>query len=224
MRRTTLVVIAMTLLVSFVLVPGIYAHSDGTTHAETRAETSSLDASDSPAVASGKETEKSQSSADENSDGEWLEVLLPGFTGAKNLHPMFVHFPIVFLWAALGFSLVTWLRHPTFYERLARWMLYLGLVSLPVTAASGFWAVGGWGGGHNATHRNLMLITTALAFALWGLLRLVRGRDQLYRIVLTVGLLVVTITMTLGADRGAWLVYVEGAGVQSEGHVHKKAP
>ncbi|MFB6347766.1 MAG: DUF2231 domain-containing protein [bacterium] len=150
----------------------------------------------------------------------WLRTLFPGLSSVKNIHPMFVHFPIVFLVTSLLFSVVSWIRDSQFFLDLARWMFWLGLVALPVTVATGFWAVGGWGGGHVTGHRNFMLLTTVLAFVLFGILRTVAGRERVYRIVLTVGLVIVVTFMTLGADRGAWLVFQKGAGVQEVEHEH----
>lgn len=150
-----------------------------------------------------------------------LSRVLPGFSQAPNLHPMFVHFPIVFFYAALFFAALSWYRRRSFFLALSRWMFWLGLGTLPLAAATGFWAVGGWGHEHVTVHRNLMLATTVLAVVLLGLTRWCSDRQRLYRIVLTAGLVVVTGVMTLGADRGAWLVFVQGSGVRSEGHVHQ---
>jgi uncharacterized membrane protein len=150
----------------------------------------------------------------------FLNTLLPGLTGAPNIHPMLVHFPIVFLWTSLLFVGASWFWKPEEFLAMAKWMFWLGLVALPITAGTGFWAIGGWGGGHVTIHRNVMLITTGLAFLLFGILRWLADRQRLYRIVMTVGLIIVVTFMTLGADRGAWLVFVEGSGVKPAEHVH----
>lgn len=149
-----------------------------------------------------------------------LEALLPGLAGAPNVHPMVVHFPIVFLLTSLLFVGLSWFRRSDFFLRAAQWLFWLGLVALLAAVLTGFLAVGGWGDGHVTVHRNLMLITALLAFGLFGLLRWMADRRRLYRIVLTAGLILVTLVMTLGADRGAWLVFVEGAGVQPVEHQH----
>lgn len=150
----------------------------------------------------------------------FLKTLFPGLTGAPNIHPMLVHFPIVLLCLSLLFVSASWFWKPEQFLSTAKWMFWLGLVALPLTAASGFWAVGGWGEGHVTTHRNLMLVTVGLAFLLFGILRWLADRDRIYRILMTVGLIIVVTFMTLGADRGAWLVFVEGSGVKPAEQVH----
>ncbi|MFB6346894.1 MAG: DUF2231 domain-containing protein [bacterium] len=156
----------------------------------------------------------------ESKPDSWFETLLPGLAGAPNVHPMLVHFPIVFLWTALLFITGSWFGRRDQFLIMAKWLFWLGLFTLPLTATSGFLAVGGWGGGHVTVHRNLMVATTVLAFLLFAVLRIVAGQKRLYRIVMTIGLVVVVAVMSLGADRGAWLVFVKGSGVQPAPHVH----
>lgn len=175
----------------------------------------------SPRDTKEKSREAGHTDHSEDSDqSALLNTLLPGLTGAPNIHPMLVHFPIVFLCTSLLFVGTSWFWKPEPFLTTAQWMFWLGLIALPITAGTGFLAVGGWGGGHVTTHRNLMLITMALAFLLFGALRWLAGRDRVYRIVMTVGLIIVVTFMTLGADRGAWLVYVKGSGVKPVEHVH----
>lgn len=148
-----------------------------------------------------------------------FERFLPGFTQAPDLHPMFVHFPIVLLWTSLLFVIGSWFFYPVRFLQFGRWLFWLSLVALPITAATGFWAVGGWGGGHLTSHRNLMLITITLSYVLFGLLRVV-SEVNIYRFTLTIGLIILVLFMSLGADRGAWLVFVEGSGVKPVEHNH----
>lgn len=150
----------------------------------------------------------------------WYRRLMAGFFGAPDIHPMLVHFPIVFLWTAFFFAGLSWWRNSASYQQMAQWLFWAGLLALPITAASGFWAVEGWGGGPNALHRNLMLITTGLAFGLFAVLRWVAERPRVYRMVMTLGLILVVTTLTLGADQGAWLVFEKGMGVKPAQHQH----
>jgi uncharacterized membrane protein len=179
-----------------------------------------------------QETNKNKTSADTEpaptggqqsgtSGGWFLEFLLPGLTQVEDVHPLFVHFPIVLVWTALLFVGFSWFGYEDEFLRTARWMFWLLLIALPVTLTTGFLAVAGWGEGHAVGHRNWMLLTTVAAYLLFGLERWFADRKRLYRIVLTVGLVIVTVFMTIGADRGAWLVYVEGAGVEPAEHVHE---
>jgi uncharacterized membrane protein len=150
-----------------------------------------------------------------------MSKLFPGLSGAQDIHPMFVHFPIVLVFTALFFAVLSLFGRSDQFIRTARWLFWLALVALPVTVLTGFIAVGGWGDGHVVGHRNWMILTLVSAYLLFGVTRWVADRDRLYRIVLTVGLLIVSVLMTLGADRGSWLVYVEGAGVTPAEHVHE---
>ena len=201
------------------------ALSDDETHGHESGE-STVHHRENEATHSARDTNEQSSEAGhrDHSEGSrqsgFLNILLPGLTGAPNIHPMLVHFPIVFLWTSLLLVGGSWFWKPEEFLTTAKWMFWLGLIALPVTAAAGFQAVGGWGGGHVTTHRNLMLITTGLAFLLFGILRWLADHLRLYRIVMTVGLIIVVTFMTLGADRGAWLVFVEGSGVKPAEHVH----
>lgn len=154
-------------------------------------------------------------------DQTLLRSLLPGLAGAPNIHPMIVHFPIALFVVASVLILLSWKWKPDELLLVSKWFFWIGVGVLPIAVATGFFAIGGWGNGHVVAHRNLMLITSGLAFILAVLAFLIRKKGKrIQRIVLTIGLVVISITMTLGADRGAWLVFVEGSGVQSEGHRH----
>lgn len=202
---------------------GVHTHdqpsqSSDTTATESDDDTESTDGSST--LASDTVTTTGHGASTTHPSEGLLKPVLPGLSGAPNFHPMLVHFPIVFLVTATLFVLLSWISYPEHFLMLGRWMFWLGLISLPVVLASGFWAVGGWGGGHVSGHRNLMLLTTLLAYLVFAAGRFVSSRKRLYRIVLTVGLVIVTMVMTLGADRGAYLVFVEGHGVQSAQHRH----
>lgn len=216
--------VAACLALIVVLITGsgpVLANGDGS-HAHPTNPDSPASTEAAPSAAHDHQNESDPGTAPaEPEEPRPLEVLLPGLTGAPNVHPMVVHFPIVLLLTSLLFAGLSWFRRSDFFLRTAKWLFWLGLIALFAAVLTGFLAAGGWGGGHVTTHRNLMLITTVLAFGLFGLLRWVADRRRLYRIVLTAGLILVTLVMTLGADRGAWLVFVEGAGVQSAEHQHE---
>ncbi len=52
-----------------------------------------------------------------------MEVLFPGLSSALNVHPLFVHFPIV-LWltALLFWGLALWLEREVLWD-VGRWLL-----------------------------------------------------------------------------------------------------
>lgn len=186
--------------------------NQATGHTEGHTEQST---SNDTGVASGSSTSEGHHPA----AGESVSFM-PGLAGAPNVHPMLVHFPIAFLVTSTLLFLLSWIVYPDRLFMLGRWLYWLGLMSLPVVAASGFWAIGGWGEGHVVGHRNWMLLTTFTAYLLFVVARYVSNRERMYRVVLTIGMIVVTLFMTIGADRGAWLVFVEGSGVQSAQQAH----
>jgi uncharacterized membrane protein len=158
-----------------------------------------------------------------------METLMPGLVGAPNLHPMLVHFPIVLWTVAAALTLGALIRSSERMREMGRWALYLGTLSALATVASGFLAADGLGHdspGHDLVHvhRNIMIGATVLGLAASAAAHW--GRDGGGLGILAVMLVVATAgVMTLGADRGAALVYTYGMGVAdtpppSSGHDH----
>jgi uncharacterized membrane protein len=155
------------------------------------------------------------------------ETLLPGLAALQNVHPMFVHFPIAFLLGALAMELVAiWVDER--FHFVATWMLYLAALSAVVTATTGFLAmnqIAAASGGHAAPghkfihlHRNWMvsvaLLSTVLSLYLFWMNRPGRWTAHKWRLLL--GLVVLALLVTLGADRGARLVFEFGIGVNPQ--------
>jgi uncharacterized membrane protein len=144
--------------------------------------------------------------------------MLPGFRAALNFHPVFVHFPIVLWLAALLFELLAVLRASDDMQRTATRMLYLGTLAAVVTVLSG-WAAENSVPPGNAQrvvgiHETLMLISTSLALALC--LFAVFARKNFtapLRKIMLLGLFILSVFVTIGADRGAQLVYGYGSAV-----------
>lgn len=146
--------------------------------------------------------------------------LLPGLEAAPNIHPMFVHLPLGMWPVALGFFVVAAARRSERLLEVGRWLLYIATLAAFATSATGWLAAEEFGHdspGHDAvhTHRDWMLAATAisaLASALAFTLR--RSAKPAHRwlpafaAALTLGVAVV------GADRGAYLVFGRGLGVQ----------
>ena len=144
--------------------------------------------------------------------------MLPGFRAALNFHPVFVHFPIVLWFAALLFELLAVLRSSDEMQRTAARMLYLGTLAAVVTVLSGWAAENSVPPGEAqrvvGIHETLMLISTSVAIALCAFAFFARRTftAQLRKLML-LGLLVLCLFATIGADRGAQLVYGYGTAV-----------
>ena len=144
--------------------------------------------------------------------------MFPGFRAALNHHPMFVHFPIVLWLAALLFELLAVWRGTDDMQRMASRMLYLGTLAALVTLLTGFQAGDSVPQGDAqrvmGIHETLMLISTSLALALC-LLAFVQRKSftPQTRKLMLVGMLLLAILLTIGADRGAELVYRYGSAV-----------
>jgi uncharacterized membrane protein len=148
-----------------------------------------------------------------------MHALLPGLKSALNYHPLFVHFPIALWLAALLFELLSFVGGKgEEMHRVASWLLYLGTLAGVVTVLTGLAAEDsvplGPARGVMEFHEEMMLTTFALAVALSGFAYFFQHRftKKLRRLFL-VGLIVLGVLMTLGADRGAEMVYQYGVSV-----------
>lgn len=154
-----------------------------------------------------------------------VESLLPGLSALQNIHPMFVHFPIAFFLGALGMEALAIFRHEKFHL-VAAWMLSLGTLSAIMTLPTGFYAAdlvaatdprGHAAPGHDFIHihRNWMVATTAVGIFLTGYLFWINKKENWasQRWGLLLGLVVLSVLVTLGADRGGRLVFEFGTGV-----------
>lgn len=144
--------------------------------------------------------------------------MLPGFKAALNYHPVFVHFPIVLWFAALLFELLAVWRASDDMQRTAARMLYLGTLAAIVTLLSGWAAENSVPPGEAqhivGIHETLMVISTSLALALCLFAFFARKNftAPLRRLML-LGLFLLCVFVTIGADRGAQLVYGYGSAV-----------
>lgn len=144
--------------------------------------------------------------------------MLPGLKAALNYHPMFVHFPIVLWLVALFFEMLAVWRGSDDMHRTAARLLYLGTLAGMVTVLTGLYAEDSVpsGAAQKAVgiHETLMLLTTSLAVALCLFAFFARKNFTAgFRKLLLLGLLILAGLLTVGADRGAQLVYQYGSGV-----------
>lgn len=154
-----------------------------------------------------------------------MEAILPGLTSAPNIHPMVVHFPIAF-WvagtAAWGWAL---LRANEDVWRFGLWLQTLGAIGAAAATVAVFLAsesLGHGSPGHDLvhTHRDFMLGATALSIGLTGVRWWMRAGGRAWKTGLSVAAVALVGVMSLGADRGAYLVYQHGVGV-ADGSSHQ---
>lgn len=146
-----------------------------------------------------------------------MDSLLPGLD-ASNIHPLFVHFPIAFWVAATGAWSLAVLRRTDDAWKFGLWLHLLALLGAGAAIAAGYWAtnlLGHDAPGHDKVHvhRDYMLIATGLAAVITGVAWWKREGGQRWRVGSALASLVLLGVMTLGADRGAELVYRYGVGV-----------
>ncbi len=164
-----------------------------------------------------------------------LPNLFPGLAALPNIHPLFVHFPIVLLSLFLAAEVVALIRNSEIWRRLAAYLLYAGAVFAGLTVAAGLQAAAGVP--HGAETHQIMETHEHLAISVFGLAALLsawRGFARFtlhgagaYIFLLAAALL--NLLLLLTADLGGLMVYKFGVGVQAvsehpsasmAGHVH----
>jgi uncharacterized membrane protein len=139
--------------------------------------------------------------------------MLPGLKSMLNVHPLFVHFPIAFWFAALLFEALAIWRSNDDWHRTAVRLLFLGTLAAFVAAFTGWQAQTSVEPNIAIQHvfdlhETLMLIATSLATALCLYCFSMRSRfTSNPRRWLLIGLVVLAILTIVGTDRGAQLVY-----------------
>jgi uncharacterized membrane protein len=151
-----------------------------------------------------------------------LEEIFPGLAHAPNVHPLFVHFPIA-LWLVAGlFCLLGALRQREDFFVTGRWLLYLGTLGALVAVGTGLWAADSMGHdspGHELVHvhRNLMLAASGIGLTATVAAFALRKRQSVGARWAVTALLLATIgVLTIGADRGAALVFQYGMGTAAQ--------
>jgi uncharacterized membrane protein len=155
------------------------------------------------------------------SDG--MESLLPGLYHAHNIHPLTVHFPIAFWTLAvvvLGWAMI---RHEDETSwKVAAVLVYAGALGAVAASVAGFAATEKMGHdapGHGLVHvhRNIMIAATAMGLIGTAFTIAFRAAtDRLRRGVVFAVMATTVGLMTIGADRGAELVFRYGIGVTME--------
>ncbi|HEV2386694.1 MAG TPA: DUF2231 domain-containing protein [Candidatus Acidoferrales bacterium] len=153
--------------------------------------------------------------------------LLPGWTAALNHHPAFVHFPIVLWLAALLFEILSLRRRSDPTHDLACYLLYLGTLTAVLAVVTGLNAEATVATDEVAhaleVHEELMLTSFFLATGLSVFAYFSRRRlTHALKMVLLAGLVLLALLVTLGADRGAEMVYRYGLGVNWSTAIQQK--
>lgn len=161
-----------------------------------------------------------------------MESLLPGLSFAQNVHPIFVHFPVAFWSLAVPLLAFGLFRDHEDAWTFGRWLVYAGALSALIAVTTGYIATDKMGHdspGHGLVHvhRDFMIATAVLGLVAAGLAFAFRNAtDRARRGAVLAAMSVCALVMTLGADRGAELVYRYGVGVSHEpppeddGHDH----
>lgn len=156
-----------------------------------------------------------------------METFSPGVNAMQNVHPLFVHLPLALFPLALIAQAVSLFGRRETWQPFASVFLYLGAPGAIPATVTGWLAEeqveelpGFTDAMHQVveTHAMLMYVTLGMALALsmlafWRRRRITRALQA----VLFVGLLVVVVVMSVGADRGGQLVFQYGVGGQRIG-------
>jgi len=138
---------------------------------------------------------------------------------ASNLHPMFVHFPIVFILTALLMDLLKFVLKNDQYGKFAGLLLNLAAVSAVIALYFGYQAadiLGHDSPGHDQVHahRDVMLWITWLTVGAAILFQFLKtGKAAIFRLLT---LIILSAILVVGTDKGAQLVYKYGMGVNPE--------
>ncbi len=147
-----------------------------------------------------------------------LERLLPGVAHLQNSHPLFVHFPIALLSAAVAFYVFAWIANSDRLAGVAFAALLAGTVGGAVAISTGLYANEGVMVARSVRaailneHKTLMLTTggIALLLSVWAIIQ--RPFPRRARPLFLILLLIMVGVMLKGADDGGRMVYDYNAG------------
>lgn len=147
-----------------------------------------------------------------------LERLLPGVAHLQNSHPLFVHFPIALLSAAVAFYIAAWIANSDRLAAIAYALLLAGTAAGAVAIGTGLYANEGVMVARSVRaaileeHETLMLTTGGMAVVLsvWAILQ--RPFPRRARPLFVALLLIMLAVMAKGTDDGGRLVYDYNAG------------
>ncbi len=147
-----------------------------------------------------------------------IQRILPGASHLQNLHPLFVHFPIAFIYGAALLYFLAWVRASESLQWAGLWMLALGALGAAVSLATGLYAAAGLMVSQSvrdqllAHHKHLMIAASVATGVLTAWALAARPMPTRGRYVFLAGLLAIMIAMAAGADLGGRMVYDYNAG------------
>ena len=147
-----------------------------------------------------------------------IDRILPGAAHLQNLHPLFVHFPIAFIYGAALLYFLSAIRASEELKWSALWMLAFGAAGAAASVATGLYAAPGVMVSQSVRdqllrhHKQVMIAASAMTgiLVVWALAA--RPMPSRGRYVFLAGLLAVMLLMGLGADFGGRMVYDYNAG------------
>ncbi len=149
-----------------------------------------------------------------------LEIL-PGVAALQNLHPLFVHFPIVLLTLFFVIDVLATLGKNHGLHKVADWFLYLGTVFAAVTIATGLIAASSVAHGDDVheimeTHEHLGITIFSLAsgLSIWRFFFKSALQGAANAVFLLLASLL-SIFILFAADLGGLMVYKYGVAVEA---------
>ncbi|MEE9464865.1 MAG: DUF2231 domain-containing protein [Candidatus Neomarinimicrobiota bacterium] len=150
---------------------------------------------------------------------------MTGFESVVNLHPLWVHFPIAITILALIFEGLGRLGRQEFATGVASALIYSAAISAMVTLVTGFMAadsIGHDSPGHDLVHqhRDIMISYTVIIVALALANLFISKRAGEYFAIIWIKtlrpliLVAAVAVLSLGADKGAELVFRYGLGAR----------
>ncbi len=169
-----------------------------------------------------------------------FDTFMPGISNMPNLHPLFVHLPIVLILIFFLFDVYGSLTRNSIVRKFAGWLLYMGAASVCMTIIAGYNAAESVT--HNeAAHRimeqhelyALIVAGITILLTVWRLVAGSKLQGFVNGLYLTMSAAACFI-LILGADLGALMVYHHGVGVAkvsqpfseklSHDHSHVESP
>ena len=152
---------------------------------------------------------------------ETFASLLPGISALQNLHPLFVHFPIVLLTLFFLIDAVGSLADRAEWRQVASWFLYLGTAFAGMTVAAGLLAANSVVHGGDVheimehhEHLGISVLSLSAALSVWRLV----GKGVIVGVANTLYLLLAAILcglLVFTADLGGLMVYKYGVAVEA---------